>query len=62
MDEFDALPEAAGAVVTVTVVAGAAGRLLEDAPPAVVALQTNAAAATASRPTLKCPTPESPFP
>jgi len=60
--EFDALPEAAGAVVTVTVAVGAADWLLEDAQPAVVAMQANAAAATASRPTLNCRIPESPFP
>jgi len=60
--EFDALPGAAGAVVTVTVAVGAADWLLEDAQPATVAMQANAAAATVSQPTLKCPTPESPFP
>ena len=56
--EFDALPGAAGAVVTVTVVVGAADWLLEDAQPDAVAIQANAAAATASRPNLNCPTRE----
>ena len=40
--EFDALAEAAGAVV-VTVTVGVAEGLLEDAQPATVATQTNAA-------------------
>jgi hypothetical protein len=55
--EFDVLPGAAGAVVTVTVVVGAADWLLEDAQPDAVAIQANATAVTASRPNLKCPTP-----
>jgi hypothetical protein len=61
--ELDALLGAAGAVVvTVAVVAGAAGWLLEDEQPATAATQANAAAATASRPALECLTLDSPFP
>jgi hypothetical protein len=60
---LDALPETAGAVVvTVAVIVGAADWLLEDEQPAAAATQANAAAATASRPALECPTLDSPFP
>jgi len=56
--ELDVLPEAAGAVVvTVAVAVGVVDWLPDDAQPAAVTTQANAAAATASR-----PTPESPFP
>jgi hypothetical protein len=49
--EFDALPEAAGAVV-VTVTVGVADWRPEDAQLVAAATQANAAAATASRPAL----------
>ena len=55
--EFDALPGAAGAVVVTVMVGVARPSLPEDAQPAAAATQANAAAATASRPTLNCLTP-----
>jgi hypothetical protein len=60
--EFDALPEAAGAVVvTVAVVGGVAGWLPDDAHPARVTPQISAATAKASRPDPEGPGLESPF-
>ena len=47
--EFDALAEAAGAVV-VTVTVGVADELPDDEQPATAATQANATAATVSRP------------
>jgi len=60
--ELGVLPEAAGAVVvTVAVAVGVVDWLPEDAQPAAVATQANAAAATVSRPDTESPGLESRF-
>jgi hypothetical protein len=48
--------------VTVTVLAGAAGWLLDDAQPAASATQASAAAAPANRPAPESPSSEYPLP
>jgi hypothetical protein len=61
-DDDPPLDEAGADAVTVTVLAGAAGWLLDDAQPAASATQASAAAAKANRPAPESPASESPAP